>query len=139
MHPITLLNVIYKIASTAIANRLKQAICIIITDTQTGFLDDRYIGESTRLIYDLVHRCEHLNLDGLLVLIDFEKAFDSVSWNFFYKTLHFFNLGQDIINWVKLFNNDIFAYVIQSGFLSQKIVTQLLLTVLFYALRYYCC
>ena len=119
--PITLLNVIYKIASSAIANRLKHVLNSLISDTQTGFLDGRYIGESTRLVYDIMESSEKFNLDGLLVLIDFEKAFDSVSWNFIYKTLNFFNLGQDIINWVKLFNNDIFAYVTQSGFLSQKI------------------
>ena len=65
--------------------------------------------ESTWLIYDLMFSCELLNLDGILVLIDFQKTFDSVSWNFIYKTLHFFNLGPDIINLLKLFKNDMFA------------------------------
>ena len=61
------------------------------------------------------------NTTGLLMLIDFEKAFDSLSWNFLYKTLEFFGYSDDFIKWIKLFNTDISAYVVQCGFLSQPI------------------
>ena len=56
-----------------------------------------------------------------MLLIDFEKAFDSVSWEFLYKTLDYFNFGKDIQSWIKLFNNDVIAYISQCGFLSEKI------------------
>ena len=65
--------------------------------------------------------CKEANKDGLLLLVDFEKAFDSVSWEFLYKTLDFFNFGKNIKSWIKLFNNDVIAYVSQCGFLSKKI------------------
>ena len=55
------------------------------------------------------------------MLIDFEKAFDSVSWSFLYKVLDFFGFDNDFINWIKLFNNNVIAYVIQCGFLSDPI------------------
>ena len=55
------------------------------------------------------------------MMIDFEKAFDSVSWNFLYKVLDFFGFDNGFISWIKLFNNNIFAYVIQCGFLSDPI------------------
>ena len=48
--PITLLNVIYKIASGCIAQRLKSVLPKLISSDQTGFLSGRYIGENTRLI-----------------------------------------------------------------------------------------
>ena len=89
---------------------------MIISDTQNGFLDGRYIGESTRLVCDIMQYCEDSNKDGLLLLIDFEKAFDSVSWSFLYKTFKFFNFGDSILSWLKLFNNDVKAYVSQCGF-----------------------
>ena len=49
----------------------------------------RYIGENIRIIYDLLHFTEVENIPGLILLIDFEKAFDSVSWAFIDKVLDF--------------------------------------------------
>ena len=45
----------------------------------------RYISDSTTLIYDLLHAKELKNITGLLMLIDFEKAFDSLSRKFLYR------------------------------------------------------
>ena len=47
----------------------------------------RYIGENTRNMYDLMHYTSSKNIPGLLGLIDFEKAFDSISWSFIYKVI----------------------------------------------------
>ncbi|WP_419595708.1 reverse transcriptase domain-containing protein, partial [Thiolapillus sp.] len=85
--PITLLNVSYKIASGCIANRIKRILPDIIHSDQTGFVSGRCISENTRLLYDVIHYTEKRNVSGLLLLIDFEKAFDSVSWSFIKKTL----------------------------------------------------
>ena len=74
-----LLSVPYKIAALAIANHLKKVLDSIITKSQSGFITRRFIGENTRLIYDVMHHIESEDLSGQLLLIDFEKAFDSVS------------------------------------------------------------
>lgn len=116
--PISLLNVTYKLASSCIASRLKSTLNKIISQTQSGFLTSRYIGETSRLVYDLMQYLEHKNIDGLFMLIDFEKAFDSVSWSFLYQILQFFNYGDSIISWIKLFNNGIWATIVQCGHLS---------------------
>ena len=44
-------------------------------------MSGRFIGESTRLVYDIMHYVDKNNLQGMLMLIDFQKAFDSVSWS----------------------------------------------------------
>lgn len=66
------------------ANRMKH---ILISGTQTGFLLDRSIGENTRFIYDLIERSnvDNISIPGILFLLDFEKAFDSLVWNFIVK------------------------------------------------------
>ena len=38
--------------------------------------------------------------------MDFEKAFDSVSWKFVYNCLTFFNFHTDLIRWIKMFYHD---------------------------------
>ena len=53
--PITLLNVDYKIASGVIANRIKNVLPNIISETQTGFLKNRFIGENTRILFDIIN------------------------------------------------------------------------------------
>ena len=73
-----MLFVICKLASAAIANRIKPHLSQIIDNTQCGFVPDRYIGECTRLIFDIMKFTEDKQLPGMLVLIDFEKAFDSI-------------------------------------------------------------
>jgi len=90
--PISLLNVVYKIASGSIANRIKTILNQIISENQTGFIKGRYIGENTRLIYDLLHYMENKDIPGLLLFIEF----DIVSWSFINKTLKFFNFGPSI-------------------------------------------
>ena len=42
-------------------------------------MEGRYIGENTRLLYDIMQYTEEQHIPGLLLLIDFEKAFDSLS------------------------------------------------------------
>ena len=118
--PISLLSVLYKLASAAIANRLKGVLDILISKAQTGFLKGRFIGDSTRLVYDIMHHLEFNNLPGQLMLVDFQKVFDSVSWTFIMTILKHFNFGDSFQKWVAVFNNNIKAYVLQSGFLSES-------------------
>ena len=40
-------------------------------------------------VYDLIHHTEIKQIPGLLMLIDFEKAFDPVSWQFLHKIMAF--------------------------------------------------
>ena len=122
--PITLLNVIYKLASGCIADRIKIVLDKLISKEQTGFMSGRYIGENTRLIYDILQITDKLDIPGLLLIIDFEKAFDSISWKFIEKVLNFLNFGESIKKWLKVFYNDISASVVQCGYLSEFFIVQ---------------
>ena len=94
----------------------------LIHTYQTGFIAGRYMGENTRLVYDVMHFTEENNIPGLLLLIDFEKAFDSVSWSFLYKVLDFFGFGNSMISWIQLFNNNARLSVNLGGHLSPFLI-----------------
>ena len=113
--PISLLNVVYKIGSAAIANRIKTMLPELINEDQTGFMSGRYIGDNLRLIYDMIAYLKEKNLPGLLLNIDFEKAFDSVDWKFMFKVLKAFGFKQDICRWIETFYTNIKSTVIVNG------------------------
>jgi len=118
--PITLLNTIYKIISGTIANRIKKFLPKLVSYDQKGFVPGRYIGEAIRSTYDIMQIAKDKKKLGLLLAIDFEKAYDSVSFSFIKKTLDFFNFGPKIIGWVTLLLEDFSAVVAHCGNLSRK-------------------
>ena len=116
--PISLLNVDYKIGTSCIAQRIKTVLTKLISNSQMGFIKGRYIGEGSRLILDLIDRTEEDQIPGLLILLDFEKAFDSLEWDFMFKCLTFLGFGESIIRWVRLFYTDITSCVVNNGHCS---------------------
>ena len=122
--PISLLNVIYTLMSSVIANRLKFVLDKLICNDQKGFISGRYIGENIRLIYDILFETRQQNIPGLLVSVDFQQAFDTVSWKFIDKTLDYFNFGPSIKKWIKLFQTGAQSCILQNGFLSDSFTLQ---------------
>jgi hypothetical protein len=113
--PISLLNTDYKILSACIANKIKPHLPKLINRDQTGFIKGRYIGENIRTVLDVIQYLDLTNKPGMLLLLDFEKAFDSINWNFMTDTLSFLNFGPKLIAWVKLLYSDISSTVMNNG------------------------
>ena len=101
--PLTLLNSDYKIAAKSIANRLKPLLPDVINYDQTGFIRGRFIGENIRLIDSVICYAKENNIPGLLLFLDFEKAFDTIEWPFIRKTFQHFGFGSSILKWLNLF------------------------------------
>ena len=116
--PLTLLTTYYKIISGCIANRIKPALDTLIHPNQKAYLKGRNIGEVTRNTIDIMHYAKENNLTGLLLLIDFEKAFDSISFNYIKDTLKHFQFGDDIIGWITLLLKNFTAVTTHAGNIS---------------------
>ena len=116
--PLTLLNCDYKLAAKAIANRLKVFLPNLINNDQTGFIKGRFIGENIRLMDSIICYAKEKNIPGLLLFLDFEKAFDTIEWPFIRKTLEFFGFGPGIIKWLNLFYQSSESCVLNNGWAS---------------------
>ena len=114
--PISLLNVDYKIASKALALRLKKVLSAIINNAQTGYVEGRFIGENIRLISDILNFTADQDIEGIALFIDFEKAFDSLEWEYLFKALDIFQFGPDFKTWVKILYTNISSCIINNGF-----------------------
>ena len=117
--PISLLNTDYKIITKALAGRLQKVLPSIINFDQTGFLKGRYIGENIRTISDIIEYAKLRNIPGIILLIDFEKAFDTIRWSHILKCLDYFNFGESFINWIKAIYSNINSVVINNGHASE--------------------
>ena len=103
-----------------IASRIKKCLPEIVHRDQTGFLKDRYIGENINRILSILELTEHQNIPAVTVLIDFEKAFDSLEWSFVEKSLEYFNFGSNIQKWVKTLYNKANSCVINNGWATKS-------------------
>ena len=116
--PISLINVDAKIISKVIAVRVKNVLPSIIHHNQTGYVKDRYIGETVRSILDIMEFTDKENIPGILIFIDFKKAFDTLEWQYLFNCLKAFNFGPNLIAWVKTFYQNIQSCVINNGMAS---------------------
>ena len=114
--PITLLNVDYKIASKAITKRLEKVLALLINPDQTGFIKGRYIGQNIRLINDILEQTKLRNIPGILLQLDFRKAFDTIKWDFIQRTIALFNFGESIQRWISIFYVNTESAVLNNGF-----------------------
>ena len=120
--PITLLNSTYKFYSSILAERIRSTLNNLIHTDQKGFIKNRFIGENIRLTYDMINFCNEYKIKGLIVLVDFQKAFDSIDWDFISKTLKLFNFGDSIIKWINAIQQKTFSYIVQNGHISDKVL-----------------
>ena len=87
----------------------------LISADQCAYVKGRNIFDAVQTIGDIMDYTKLHNLPGLMVTIDFEKVFDSLSWNFLFKTLEKFNFGESFIKWVRLFYTNISSCIMNNG------------------------
>ena len=93
----------------------------MIGERQKGFVQDRFIGENTVLIVDILNETKLIGDIGLMILVDFEKAFNSISWEYISKILKTFNFNNKTISVIKSLQTNSKSKILQNGHLSDLI------------------
>ena len=114
--PISLINFDMKLASKCLARRLEQCLPWLIGHTQSAFVKGRNISDYIRFIDEMFHYTSKNSIPAILLAIDFEKAFDTVSWEFLFKVLSHFNFGESFIKWIKALYCNIECTVMNNGY-----------------------
>lgn len=86
--PIALINVIFKLVAKCYALRLGPVAQKIVDRAQTAFLKDRVILEGVLCLNEIIHEVKKKKLPTVILKLDFEKAYDKISWSFLSEVLH---------------------------------------------------
>eukprot|EP00253_Pinus_taeda_P010390 PITA_10390 len=98
--PIALCNVIYKIISKVIANKLKPILPGIISEEQSGYVEGRQILDNIILAQEMIHALHSRKKVGMLMQLDLSKSYDKVSWNYLEAILDAFGFCKHWVNWI---------------------------------------
>ena len=97
-----MLNINIKVLSKTLAKRLKEVFPCLISAQQTACVQNRNIGESGRLISDIIEIANIRQMKAFLVKIDVGKAFDSLDQKVLISVLKKIGFGENFISWIEI-------------------------------------
>ena len=95
--PISLLNTLYKIYVSVIHDRISTKIDVYITKTQYGFRKSRSTSHALYIARRIQDIAEHSGDNIVLVLLDWEKAFDKIDQTRMFEALKRMNIPRKVV------------------------------------------
>jgi len=96
--PIALCNVVYKIISKVVANRLKPTLPYLVSEEHTSYVEGRQILNNIIQAHEVVHTLTSKRQVGMIMQLDISNAYDKVNWIYIKNVLIAFGFNQ---NWVR--------------------------------------
>jgi hypothetical protein len=127
--PICLLNCLYKWFTESLTIRLEHVADRIIHKVQTAFIKRRNIMNGVLALHEIFHETKRRGEIGVILKLDFEKAYDKVHWGFLLQCLRKRGFNETLCKWIQdVLQNGTFAVKVNNSigpyFLSYKGVRQ---------------
>lgn len=95
----SVLNTTYKVQAKLLASRLKSLLPTLIRPSQTGFVPGRSILDNIFTAEESMEWAVELHQDLVLILLNYEKVFDSVNWSFLQAVMRKMGFDEVFIRW----------------------------------------
>jgi hypothetical protein len=99
--PICLLNCLYKWVTKVFTVMLEKIDDNLILQNQTAFMKGRNIMSGIMALHEILHETKKSGEVGIVLKLDFEKAYDKVSWKFLLDGLDIRGFIPKWCNWIK--------------------------------------
>lgn len=106
LRPISLCNVLFKILSKVLSNRLKRILPGLVDKAQSAFVSGRAIQDNVIIAFEAIHAMKNRRKGGkgdMALKIDISKAYDRVDWSYLEKILRKFGFVDQWIRWMMMF------------------------------------
>ena len=88
---------------------------LLVDITQAGYVKGRLMSDSVRTLIDIVEYCQINKENGVMMMVDFTKAFDSLQWSFLFKTLKSMNFGVSFLKWIQVLYTNVESCIFNNG------------------------
>ncbi|CAI7862180.1 unnamed protein product [Closterium sp. NIES-53] len=119
--PITLISGVYKLLAKVVATRMKAVLGQVISKEQHGFLPGRRLTDAVSMVADMIEAGRNENSDWYLLLIDFEKAYDSVRRGFMMDTVAKLGFPPRFVRWIEALHRDVHTRLCVNGWVGEQI------------------
>lgn len=113
--PISVINSSFKIIDKAMANRPSSCIGNLISETQTAYIKGRQITDGILILNEIVECPKKKKCKGIILKLDFEKAYDSVNWHFLLILLYKMDFHDRWLNWIKTYLSSASTSIVVNG------------------------
>ncbi|KAJ9553128.1 hypothetical protein OSB04_017173 [Centaurea solstitialis] len=120
--PISLIGVFYKVVAKVLAQRLKKVIGKVISESQSAFIKGRNILDVVLIANEVIDFVRNEKKKGLIFKVDFEKAYDSVDWDFLLETLKRMGFRNKWIGWINACLRSSHVSVLVNGSPSKEFI-----------------
>nr|KAJ0186457.1 hypothetical protein LSAT_V11C900469030 [Lactuca sativa] len=98
--PISLIGYLYKTISKVLAERLKKVVHLVVSPVQTAFIKKRFILDGPLILNEVIAWLRKSKKKAFVFKVDFEKAFDSLSWKYLDSILLQMDFGAKWRAWI---------------------------------------
>ncbi|GKA19247.1 RNA-directed DNA polymerase, eukaryota, reverse transcriptase zinc-binding domain protein, partial [Tanacetum coccineum] len=99
--PISLIGSFYKIIGKLLANRIAMVAGDLISEEQSGFVRGRQIMDGPLILNEIINWRKNKKEKTLVFKVDFEKAYDSLCWDFLQEVMHKMGFGSKWCKWIR--------------------------------------